>query len=463
MSPLDPATTRIEASTVPMHGAAHTANAPPSSTPEPLCRARCSSPGATALSGIGIRPMKASPITTSAKPAICVWLDLGTTLAIEAAAAPSATKTSVKPMMNGMLAITTRLPAPRSPSRSTSTEETAERYPGTSGSTQGVMTEISPARNATGSFSTIEAGELLVEAPLDLGVERRAGGRRREPAAVAAPRPVPRGAREDHRTHGDAEEREQPGQQVEPVLLGDAEDRLAHVVGRADEAVDDLAARLAGRDAAADLGLHLLRDGRVRHVERRVAGRAHEHRLELALRRVLLAREGGCGEREDDEHGRGGREPHAFELQSAAAWRFALRMPLFRSACDAGPTMCGATTQPCFVTKNVSGYPVTPKRPTSGPPSLTIGYSMSKRLMNLSAGPRRSCTSMPTKTTPLSRQFRAESASVRASCVQGAQYDCQKLMTVTFPRSEASVMLPLVSTRGRVKSGAATILFWSTS
>ena len=32
MSPLEPASTRIEASTVPMHGAAQTANAPPSST-----------------------------------------------------------------------------------------------------------------------------------------------------------------------------------------------------------------------------------------------------------------------------------------------------------------------------------------------------------------------------------------------------------------------------------------------
>ena len=125
--PLELARTRIEASTVPMHGAAQTANAPPSSAAEPRRRARWSRPGATARSGHGSSPMNASPITTSAKPAICVWVVLATTLAIAAAPAPSATKTTVKPAMNGMLAATTRRPAPRSPSRSTSTAETADR------------------------------------------------------------------------------------------------------------------------------------------------------------------------------------------------------------------------------------------------------------------------------------------------------------------------------------------------
>ena len=40
---------------------------------------------------------------------------------------PSATKTAVKPSTNGMLASTTRRADPRSPSRSASTAETAER------------------------------------------------------------------------------------------------------------------------------------------------------------------------------------------------------------------------------------------------------------------------------------------------------------------------------------------------
>ena len=111
-----------------MHGAAQTANAPPSSTPEPSCRARCSRPGRDArCRGSGSRPTNASPITTSAKPAICVWLVFGDDARDRGGAAPSATKTIVKPTMNGMLATTTRLPAPRSPSRSTSTAETAER------------------------------------------------------------------------------------------------------------------------------------------------------------------------------------------------------------------------------------------------------------------------------------------------------------------------------------------------
>jgi len=52
---------------------------------------------------------------------------LSTVLAIAAAPAPRMTNTTVNPAMNGMLAATTRRPEPRSPSRSTSTAETADR------------------------------------------------------------------------------------------------------------------------------------------------------------------------------------------------------------------------------------------------------------------------------------------------------------------------------------------------
>ena len=53
-----------------MHGAAHTANAPPSSAFEPRRLACWRSPGATARSGHGSTPMNASPRTISTNPAI---------------------------------------------------------------------------------------------------------------------------------------------------------------------------------------------------------------------------------------------------------------------------------------------------------------------------------------------------------------------------------------------------------
>ena len=50
-----------------------------------------------------------------------------TTLPIAAAPAPSATKTAVKPRMNGMLATTTLRAVPCCPSRPASTLDSAER------------------------------------------------------------------------------------------------------------------------------------------------------------------------------------------------------------------------------------------------------------------------------------------------------------------------------------------------
>ncbi len=59
-----------------MHGAAHTANAPPSRTREPRPRASCRSPAPTSRSGHGSRPMKASPNTTRTNPAIALEQEL---------------------------------------------------------------------------------------------------------------------------------------------------------------------------------------------------------------------------------------------------------------------------------------------------------------------------------------------------------------------------------------------------
>ena len=93
-------------------------------------------------------------------------------LPIAAAAAPSATKTTVNPTMKGTLASTTCRETRRSPSRVTSTAESADRYPGTSGRTHGVITETRPARNATGTFSSIEARQLRIEPRFVLGRKR---------------------------------------------------------------------------------------------------------------------------------------------------------------------------------------------------------------------------------------------------------------------------------------------------
>jgi hypothetical protein len=108
-------------------GAAQTAKAPPSSARDPRLRAPTSSPGATTRSGTGSRPTNASPITTRTNPAMSACAFGVTTFEIAAAPAPTATKTSVKPRMNGTLAIAMRRADPARPSSSGSTPDTAER------------------------------------------------------------------------------------------------------------------------------------------------------------------------------------------------------------------------------------------------------------------------------------------------------------------------------------------------
>ena len=125
IEPALPASTRIEARTAPMQGAAQTANAAPSRMLDPRARAR--SPVPTARSGQGSRPTNPSPITISRKPANSVCVRLSSTLPNAAAEAPSTTKTTVKPSTKGRLATTTRRAIPGSPSRFASTAEIADR------------------------------------------------------------------------------------------------------------------------------------------------------------------------------------------------------------------------------------------------------------------------------------------------------------------------------------------------
>ena len=110
-----------------MHGAAQTANAPPSSTADPVRRAPSSRPGAAIRVGVGSSPMNASPSTTSTKPAIASRVSESTTPPRAAAPAPISTKITLKPAMNGTLESATRRAMPRSPRCVASTADTAER------------------------------------------------------------------------------------------------------------------------------------------------------------------------------------------------------------------------------------------------------------------------------------------------------------------------------------------------
>ena len=65
-----------------------------------------------------------------------------------------------------------------------------------------------------------------------------------------------------------------------------------------DHRVEDLPLALATGDAPGHLGLQLVRERRVRLVERRVALNADEFRLEAGLARARRAREGRGRERE---------------------------------------------------------------------------------------------------------------------------------------------------------------------
>ena len=120
----------MPASTGPMHGAAHTAKAPPSRSLEPRLRAPCTSPAPTSLSGHGSSPMKASPNTTRTKPEIFSsrnWSRKSEPPTSEPPRRRAATNTAVNPSTNGTLAATTRRAVPGWPSRSASTADTADR------------------------------------------------------------------------------------------------------------------------------------------------------------------------------------------------------------------------------------------------------------------------------------------------------------------------------------------------
>ena len=224
----EPASTRIAASTGPMHGAAHTANAPPSSTREPRPRAPCDEPGADEPLGPRQEAHEREPEHDEHEARDLLEQEL---VAEEAAAdaAPrrrrAATKTAVKPRTNGMLAMTTRRAVPGSPSRSALDRRDGREVAGHERQ-HARREERDEARraNATGIDSL---GRSLRRTACELRRRRAARARgsrrsRRLAVVVAARRadgstPTRRSPTPSAPATSSAE-RQQPGEQVEAAL-----------------------------------------------------------------------------------------------------------------------------------------------------------------------------------------------------------------------------------------------------
>ena len=166
-----------------------------------------------------------------------------------------------------------------------------------------------------------------VELLLEIGLQRGLRGLVGRPAASAAPAPCQPAERD--RAREDARDRKPPGEDVEAAVRGRGED-LRPVLG--DELLLDLALRVAAVDQAPDQRSLLVRECGVGLVERRLADEAHDLRLDLGQRRMLLARE---RDRRGDGERRGGHDrrerPH-----DSSAWSIAC----FRSGPETAPWNC---------------------------------------------------------------------------------------------------------------------------
>ena len=277
-----------------MHGAAHTANAPPSRTREPRPRASCRSPAPTRRSGHGRSPMKASPNTTSTKPAMRSSRNWSLNIAPadergtdaeedEEGGEPEDERHAACdhapriPRLAELIGIDRRhgrevrgherKHARREERDHPGEERDRDRRPAHPLMPQPSNRASSSSTRRSSSGSSCVGGRL---------------GRRRSP--------TPRADEEADRDRPADErgEREQPGEEPEPAFR-----RLREHLGPelGDERVLDLLLRVAGGDPHADERLHPLGDGSVRLVERRLADRAHELGLEIGG----VRRRGGRG------------------------------------------------------------------------------------------------------------------------------------------------------------------------
>src|SRR5579872_7284134 len=196
---------------------------------------------------------------------------------------------------------------------------------------------------------------------------------------AAHPAPAPHADGEHTGAAEDAADRQPPREEIEALVRRRGEDPLPEV---GDELVLDLLRAPALRDAAGDLRLDLLRGRRLRHVERRVAGRAHDLALEIRERRLRMR----AGRRRAGEHERrrGRRE------EAERHWSSAARIPRSKAATwfVIVPMMCEPTSLPLRSMKKVSGTPVSPYlSPILPEPSCTIGYVTPWCVMNVRASP----------------------------------------------------------------------------
>ena len=291
-----------------MHGAAHTANAPPSRKLEPRRRAPCTSPAPTRRSGHGSNPMNANPNTIRMKPATCSsknWL-----------------RVNERPIAA----------APRTEEHEEGHEPGDKREardddaPGSAGFAQPLGLD----RRHGGEIARNERQHARCEEGDEPGAEgdqdrrgthsKRASSasRRRSSSGSSGSSPSGGGASSSRRRlqcQASAPTRTAPRRvpQAEAARqasripsAGDREHGRPELV---DELRLDLALRVAGGDPDPDVRLDAAGGRRVRGVERRLADGAHELGLELGGGWLHLTR--GCRARERKRQHREGEKPHA--------------------------------------------------------------------------------------------------------------------------------------------------------
>ena len=244
----------------------------------------------------------------------------------------------------------------------------------------------------------VEAGELFVDSPLELGIERVARRWSTRPCSGAASGRVRLQRRRATASAATAIATAASGStqtsRLNPFFGGDASTSSPKLSMRTASISLD---RVPGGDPLADDRAHAVGHWSVRELEGRVAGRADVTLLELGQRRsrvLLPSARGGQEHQQSAENkeapaercsssgassaarghrprfvGASWRAPHRFGVSSAAC--------TFSSSCSRsnGPTMCSPTSRPSRPTNHVSGKPVLPNRPRLEPcPSNAIAY-----------------------------------------------------------------------------------------
>ena len=432
-----------------MHGAAQTANAPPSRNDEPRRRAPWTSPAPTSLFGSGSRPMNPSPKTIRMKPAICssrIWLRWNER-PTAAAPAPSRTNTVISPATNGTLASEDAaggagLPEPvgldaTRPPRGSPGRAAARTARGTRRSPR--RTRPAAGRRAHGR---------------SVRARRRAGARARDPAAarrrrLARARRLQRQASsaDDDRPECEPGERQQPGEQVEARASAAPRARPWPNCSTSSALISLFVSPAAIRSRM--ICLHAQRDRRVRGVERRLADRAHELGLELGgVGRSSLAAAGAARRARARPSATsrlidGGASARSTPSSSSSASRTAPAMRWTTRAARVDEVRLREAGD--AVAPDRRALPVVDGRVGDAEPAH-------ERLARRRGSPSRR-RRRRRRPCPASAASRASSSGV--SSLHGPHHDAQKLTTTALPRSDASESSPSPSSRGSENAGAS--------